>query len=311
MMKLGCHDVLAVTAMSRGDIEAVFEGARTFKKDRRGLGEPLQGKSVAMIFEKPSLRTRVSFEVAVHRLGGLAIPLDRRGEKLGERESIRDEAKVLERYVDVIVARVFSHKSLVELAEHARIPVVNALSDWEHPCQALADCFTLLERFGKLDGLRAAYIGDGNNVARSFAAAGALLGMHVTVITPRGHEPGEEVVEFARGVNAKSGGSLVVTNDVAAARGQQVIYTDTWTSMGDESKDGEARRKLFMPYQVNARMMAEAANRAVFLHCLPAHRGLEVTDSVMDAPAPASLVYEQAENRLHVQAAVLAGVVGS
>lgn len=310
MTALSRRDLLGLTEMTRADVGAILDAARRFKKDRGAFAGALGGKAVALIFEKPSLRTRVSFEAAVRALGGHPVSLDHSKQRLGERESVKDEARTLSRYVHAAAARVFSHAALAAFASHADMPVVNALSDREHPCQALADFMTLEERLGRLEGARLCYLGDGNNVCRSLIAGAALLGVRLTVITPPGHAPDAEIIAFARAHGPRSGGALIVTTDPAAAEGHDAVYTDTWTSMGDESSDGASRRAAFMPYQVNAALMRRAsAGRAggapaLFMHCLPAHRGLEVTDEVIDSPA--SVVYDQAENRLHAQAALLA-----
>ncbi len=307
--RLSTQHLLTVASLTRADLDALFNTARTFKADPAPFSDTLRGKSVALIFEKPSLRTRVSFEAAVHRLGGQPITLDHSKHKLGERESIKDEAKTLERYVHAVAARVYSHESLAEFAHHSAVPVINALSDRSHPCQALADYLTLLETLGTLDGARLCFIGDGNNVCHSLMAGAALLGVHMTVITPKGCEPSGEAVKFAADINPHSKGSLAVSTDPRDIQaGFDAVYTDCWTSMGNESADGEHRRALFTPYQVNTTLMQHAARSnkkpAYFMHCLPAHRGEEVTDDVIDAPT--SIVYDQAENRLHIQAAILA-----
>jgi ornithine carbamoyltransferase len=263
----------------------------------------LSGRFLAMIFEKPSLRTRVTFEVGIASLGGASVFLDHTAVHLGERESIRDVAKNLERMVHGIIARVFSQKSLDELAAHGRIPVINALSDSYHPCQALADFFTLEERFGGLRGLKFAYVGDGNNVCHSLLSVGARVGAHVRVTTPPGYEPDAAVVAEAKRVARETRGKIeILRSPEEAVAGAQAIYTDVWASMGQES-EAAARQAAFEGYQVNEALVAQAAPDAVFMHCLPAHRGLEVTEPVIDSPR--SIVYDQSENRLHVQKAIL------
>lgn len=263
----------------------------------------LDGKSLVLIFEKPSLRTRVTFEVAIAQLGGFSTFLDHTSSRLGEREPVRDIARNLERWVQGIIARVFAQKTLDDLAKNATVPVINALSDKYHPCQAFADFFTLEERFGGLRGLKFTYVGDGNNMCHSLLMAGAQTGAHVRVATPEGYEPDSSIVSHAKRIGELTGGSVeILTSPEAAVNGAQAVYTDVWASMGQES-EAATREAVFAPYQVNSALFGLAAADAVFLHCLPAHRGLEVTDAVMDSPR--SVVYDQAENRLHVQKAIL------
>ena len=268
----------------------------------------LQGKSIAMIFEKPSTRTRVSFEVAAHQLGAHAMYLNWRDLQLGRGETIADTARVLSRYVDAIVARVKEHEKLEELARHASIPVINALSDLSHPCQALGDFMTLLELRGDLKGLTLAFVGDGSdNVLHSLLVAGAKLGVNVRVATPKSLQPDPRILEAARRAAKETGASVEILEDPAeAVRGADAVYTDVWVSMGQEAQ-AEEKRRLLRPYQVNRELMEKASPRAVFMHCLPAHRGEEVTDEVMDGPW--SVVWDQAENRLHIQKAILALLV--
>jgi ornithine carbamoyltransferase len=275
---------------------------------RRGpLGDAsLRGKSVALLFEKPSLRTRTTFEVGVYQLGGHAVYLSKDEVNLGVRESVADVARNLERWVDIIVLRTFSHDRVIELASNARIPVINALSDFEHPCQVLADLLTLEEHIGALAGTVLAYVGDGNNVAHSLLHAAAAMGMHMRVATPIGYEPDASVVSRAAAVAARTGGSVTLSHDpVAAARGANAVYTDTWTSMGNEAEHGR-RLVAFEGFQVSATLMAQALPGALFMHCLPAHRGEEVTAEVIDGPS--SVVFDQAENRLHTQKALMASL---
>jgi ornithine carbamoyltransferase len=263
----------------------------------------LAGRFLAMIFEKPSLRTRVTFEVGIASLGGASVFLDHTSTRLGERESIADVARNLERVVHGIIARVFSQHSLDELAAHGSIPVINALSDRFHPCQAFADFFTLEERFGSLRGLRFAYVGDGNNVCHSLLAIGARLGAHLRISTPAGFEPDATVVAEARRVARETRGKIeVLRSPEEAVMGAQAVYTDVWASMGQEAEAIE-RRARFQPYQVNEELMAHAESEAVFMHCLPAKRNQETTDAVMESPQ--SVVFDQAENRLHAQKALL------
>jgi len=263
----------------------------------------LNGRFIAMIFEKPSLRTRTTFDIGMQSLGGGAVFLDHTNTRLGERECIKDVAKNLERWVHGIVARTFLQSSIEELAEHASIPVINALSDRYHPCQAFADFMTLEEKFGGLRGLKFAYVGDGNNMCHSLMLAGARLGAHVRVATPAGYEPAADVVGEARRAAKETRGKIELFHSPQeAAAGAQAVYTDVWASMGQE-EETEARAKIFAPFQVNHALMKLAAADALFMHCLPAHRGWEVSAELVDSPR--SIAYDQAENRLHVQKAVL------
>ncbi|HWY27300.1 MAG TPA: ornithine carbamoyltransferase, partial [Candidatus Angelobacter sp.] len=263
----------------------------------------LAGRFLALIFEKPSLRTRVTFEVGIASLGGASVFLDHTAVRLGQRESIRDVAKNLERWVQGIVARTFSQESLDQLAEHGRIPVVNALSDRFHPCQALSDFFTLEERFTTLRGLKVAYVGDGNNVCHSLLTVGARTGAHIRVATPSGFEPDPVVVSEAKRVARETRGKIeILQSPEEAVADAQAIYTDVWASMGQE-EEVAAREIAFQGYQVNEALVSLAAPDAVFLHCLPAHRGSEVSEGVIDSPR--SIIFDQAENRMHVQKAIL------
>ena len=263
----------------------------------------LAGRFLALIFEKPSLRTRVTFEVGISSLGGASVFLDHTESKLGQRESIPDVAKNLERWVQGIVARTFTQESIDALAENASIPVINALSDRYHPCQALSDFFTLEERFGGLRGLKLAYVGDGNNVCHSLLSIGARAGAHVRVATPAGYNPDPSVISEAKRTARETRGKIEVCDSPEeAAAGAQAVYTDVWTSMGQE-EESAAREAAFAGYQVNAALFAQAAPNAVFMHCLPAHRGSEVSEEVIDSPS--SIVFDQAENRLHMQKAIL------
>ena len=263
----------------------------------------LAGQVFTLIFEKPSLRTRVTFEVGIANLGGSSIFLDHTGARLSEREPIRDIAKNLERWVQGIVARVFAQESLDELAKYANIPVINALSDRFHPCQALADFFTLQERFGGLRGLKLAYVGDGNNMCHSLLTIGARVGAHIRVATPEGYEPDPGIVADSKRVARETKGKIeILRSPEEAVAGAQAVYTDVWASMGQESESSK-REAAFADYQVDEALFAQAAPDAVFLHCLPAHRGLEVSAGVIDSPR--SIIYDQAENRLHVQKAIL------
>lgn len=276
------------------------------KADPSKFSEALKGRSIAMLFEKPSLRTRVSFEVGIHRLGAQAVYLDHSEQRLGERETVADYGHNLERWVDAIVARVYKQTVLEQMSEASKVPVVNALSDMFHPCQALADFLTLQEKRTELKGLRLAYVGDGNNVCHSLMELGAILGAHVTALTPAGRDPTASVLEECRAIGAKTGSQLKVTHDLADIAGHDAVYTDVWVSMGQGSETDRIR-KLFKPFQVTAGLMQKAAagtkQTPLFMHCLPAHRGSEVTDEVIDSPA--SVVFDQAENRMHAQMALL------
>jgi ornithine carbamoyltransferase len=256
-----------------------------------------------MIFEKPSLRTRVTFDVGIQQLGGFALYLSPAEINLGKRESVYDVAKNLERMVQGIMIRTFSHEIVEQMARYASIPVINGLTDYCHPCQAMADYLTIWEAKGDLEGLKVVFIGDGNNVARSLLFAGAQLGAHVWIASPPGYELDAESIQWARKRGAETGGTCTVTNDPdEAAAGADVIYTDIWASMGKEA-EAESRKHIFLPYQVDATLFRQAKSDAIFLHCLPAHRGEEVTDDVIDSPR--SLVFQQAENRLHSQKAIM------
>jgi len=297
---------LSVLDLTPDALEDLLDVASAVKRDRQARRpgpQPLGGRHVALLFEKPSLRTRTTFVIAVRELGGDVIePLP--DVIFGGRESVEDVARNLERWVDGAVLRTFEQNKVVRFDRAAsRLHVVNALTDDEHPCQALADMLTLREAFGGLEGRVLTFVGDGNNVAASLAHAGAMLGLRVRVASPAGYELPDPVVEAAMSV-ARSGGTVTVTNDpLEAVRGADAVYTDVWASMGQEDET-DARARAFAPYQVNDALMAAAGPPALFMHCLPAHRGAEVTDSVMDSPA--SVVFDQAENRLHTQKALLA-----
>ena len=301
--QLSVHDLIADQDLTASDIHLIFDLANRVKSSPAAYAQALAGKQLAMIFEKPSLRTRVTFEVGMTSMGGFAVYLDHSKPRLGERESIKDVARNLDRWVNGIVARTFSHSSVVELAENASIPVVNALTDLLHPCQALGDYFTLTEKFGGVKGLKLAFIGDGNNVCHSLMLTGAKLGASVRVATPSGFEPKAAMVEQAKAVARTTGAKIEMFRDpLEAVAGVQAVYTDVWASMGQEYA-AHLRTQVFAPYQVTESLMHAAGPDTVFLHCLPAHRGQEVTDAVIDSCR--SLVYDQAENRLHVQKALL------
>jgi ornithine carbamoyltransferase len=296
-------DLLTGSEWNAGGVAGIFRVAADMKAHPADFRTSLQDRIIALIMEKPSLRTSITFQVGMMSLGGGAVLLDQTSSRLGERESVPDVARNLSRFVQGIVARVFEHEKLEQLAQHATIPVINALSDRYHPCQAYADFFTLQERFGKLNGLKIAYVGDGNNVCQSLLSLAALTGVDIRVATPKGYEPSNGIVSLARKAAETSGSKVdILSSAEDAVDGVQAVYTDVWASMGKES-EAHSREKLFASYQVNARLMNRAAPEAIFLHCLPAHRGSEVTDEVMDGPR--SAVFDQAENRLHVQKSIL------
>jgi ornithine carbamoyltransferase len=299
---------LKVTELSADELTAVLDRADEHRADRRRR-DALDGRTIALIFEKPSTRTRVSFEVAVSELGGSPLVLSSRDLQLGRGETVADTARVLSRYVHGLVVRTFAQQRLEDLAEHGTVPVVNALSDHSHPCQVLADLQTVRARLGALAGVRLAYVGDGNNVTHSLLRAGALAGMHVVVASPADHAPDPAVVAEATSLARASDGSVTVTDDPAVGvKGAQVVYTDVWASMGQDD-ERDARVATFRPYQVDAKLLARAADGAIVLHCLPAHRGEEIAADVIDGPR--SAVWDQAENRLHAQKALLELLYGA
>jgi ornithine carbamoyltransferase len=297
-------NLISIADLSREDILRLIQSAEAFRARRGRHGQPLEGKSLAMIFEKPSTRTRVSLEVAAWELGGHPLYLSANELQLGRGETIADTARVLSRYVHGITARVHSHGTVLQLAEHASVPVINALSDWEHPLQILADLQTIRQNFQALDGLQIGWIGDGNNVCNSLILASAILRMEITVASPPGYGPKAEILEEAR---ALGGSPRVVEEPTAAAEGADVLVTDTWVSMGDEAEEAE-RLRVFGRYQINSELMDLAGEEAIALHCLPAHRGQEITDEVMDGPR--SRVFDEAENRMHTSKAVMAWLMG-
>lgn len=297
------NDLLTGTEWTSSQVRELFQLATDVKARPDSYRTALAGRSFALIFEKPSLRTRVTFEVGIASLGGSSVFLDHTTTRLGERESVPDVAKCLDRWVHGIVARVFAQETLDELASNARVPVVNALSDRFHPCQALSDFFTLEERFGSLRGLKFAYVGDGNNMCHSLLLAAARVGAHVKVATPSGYEPDPAIVAEAKRAARETRAKIeTLRSPEDAVTGAQAVYTDVWASMGQE-QESAAREAAFTGYQVNEALLAHAARDAVFLHCLPAHRGLEASAGVIDSPR--SIVFDQAENRLHVQKAIL------
>ena len=297
------NDLLTGMEWNPAEVRELLHLAADVKAHPDRYRGALAGRFLALIFEKPSLRTRVTFEVGISSLGGASVFLDHTETKLGQRESIPDVAKNLERWVQGIVARTFTQESIDALAENACIPVINALSDRYHPCQALSDFFTLEERFGGLRGLKLAYVGDGNNVCHSLLSVGARAGAHVRIATPAGYGPDSAVVSEAKRTARETRGKIEVCNSPEeAVADAQAIYTDVWTSMGQE-EESAARESAFASYQVNEALFAHASPDAVFMHCLPAHRGSEVTAEVIDSPR--SIVFDQAENRLHMQKAIL------
>ena len=297
-------NLISIADLSGEDILRLIQSAEAFRARRGRHGQPLEGKSLAMIFEKPSTRTRVSLEVAAWELGGHPLYLSANELQLGRGETIADTARVLSRYVHGITARVHSHGTVLQLAEHASVPVINALSDWEHPLQILADLQTIRQNFQALDGLQIGWIGDGNNVCNSLILASAILRMEITVASPPGYGPKAEILEEAR---ALGGSPQVVEEPEEAAGGADVLVTDTWVSMGDEAEEAE-RLRVFGRYQINSQLMDLAGEEAIALHCLPAHRGQEITDEVMDGPR--SRVFDEAENRMHTSKAVMAWLMG-
>lgn len=300
-----------LTDWSSVEIRQLLDLARQLKQEwKSGGNKPvLQGKILAMIFQKPSLRTRVSFEVGMQHLGGSALMLGPDEIGFSKRESVADIARTLSRYVHIIMARVFSHDHVVGLAQHATVPVINGLSDAQHPCQALADLLTIYEHFGRLEGLKVAFVGDGNNVAASLAQACAHVGANFAIGTPPGYEIPEEIMEKVGDLAAQNGATVAAFNNRhSAIEGADVVYTDTWVSMGQEAETAR-RVEVMRPFQVNTDLLKAASPNAIVMHCLPAHRGQEVTDEVADGPQ--SVIFDQAENRMHAQKAVLVTLLSS
>lgn len=296
-------DFLSVRDMSREEILETFRIALDMKADRSKYADALKGQALAMIFEKPSLRTRTTFDIGIQQLGGYSLYLSPAEISLGKRESVYDVAKNLERMVQGIMIRTFAHQIVIDMARFASIPIINGLTDYSHPCQAMADYLTMHEYKGDLKGLKLTYVGDGNNVAHSLMFAGARLGVNVTVACPPGFEPNLQAYRDAI-EDAKATGAVieVVHDAVAGVKDADAVYTDVWASMGQEG-EADARKRIFRPFQVNEDLMAHAKKDAIFMHCLPAHRGDEVTDGVIDAPN--SVVFPEAENRLHAQKAIM------
>jgi ornithine carbamoyltransferase len=297
---MAARDLRSDLDMAAEELGSLLELAAAVKNAPAHYAHALDGSYLSLLFEKPSLRTRMTFELAIKQLGGDAVLSIGR---IGDREPLKDIARNLDRWTNGIVARTFSQQTIDDLAHWSNVPVINALSDLYHPCQALADFQTLREQFGALDGLKLAFVGDGNNVAQSLMLDAARLGVHFAVATPPGYEPKQDIVSQAMEFAAQSGSEIAVTSDPAAAvAGAHAVYTDVWASMGQET-EALPRRMLFRPWQVNEELMAQARPDAVFMHCLPAHRGDEVTDAVIESSQ--SVVFEQAENRLHAQKALL------
>lgn len=303
-------DFISLHDCTKEEIQNLLTSAIKLKKElKEGIAHPiLKGKTLGMIFTKSSTRTRVSFEVGMVQLGGYPLFLSSNDIQLGRGETIYDTAKVLERYLDGIMIRTFSHQDVLDLAEYADIPIINALTDLLHPCQVLADLQTIYEKKGKLEGLKFAYIGDGNNMANSIMYGCGKMGLDCRIASPKGYTPDAEVIENAKDDFRKSGAELIITEDPKEAiKDADIVYTDTWVSMGME-KEKEERIKIFMPYQVNSELMSHADSDAIFMHCLPAYRGFEVTDEVIDGPH--SVIFDEAENRLHAQKAIMVELMG-
>ncbi len=301
---MALKDLISINDLTSLEVRKIFTTAADMKVNPRDYSAAMAGCSVALIFEKPSLRTRVTFDLGATQMGASCVYLDHQNVRLGERESVKDMALNLERWVDVIVARTYSHETVIELAAHSSAPVINGLSEFSHPCQGLTDYFTLTEKVGpELKGFRIAYVGDGNNTCHSLIFAAAKVGAHIRVGSPKGYEPDPEVLKLARRDARRTGAKIEVVNDpYEAVKGAQAVYTDVWASMGFESET-ERRRETFAPFRVTKRLMREAEKGSFFMHCLPAHRGDEVDAGVIDSAL--SIVYDQAENRLHTQKAIM------
>ena len=274
---------------------------KDLKANPAKYAQALAGKSIVTLFEKQSLRTRVTFDIGIHKLGGHAVYLDQTNGAMGSREDVKDFAANISRWADCIVARVYNHETLVEMQEYATVPVINSLCDLYHPCQAMADFLTIAQNYDDISKVKLAYIGDGNNVTHSLFIAGAILGATVTAVCPIGHSPDAQIIQQAQDIAAKTGGSITVTNSLEDIKGYDVVYGDTWLSMGDDTPLAEIKAKL-MPYQINQELLDITGIKHI-LHCQPAHRGLDITSEVMDGPA--SLIFDQAENRMHIQNAIM------
>lgn len=302
------RDFISLQDYDPAELYELINIAREIKANPNDYKEALKGKTLGMIFQKSSTRTRVSFEVGIYQLGGIGLFLSANELQLGRGETIADTAKVLSRYLDGIMARTYSHQDIIELAKNATIPVINGLSDLLHPCQALADYCTIIEKKGQFQGLKLAYIGDGNNVCHSLLIGASKLGLNMTITTPINYEPSMDIFSLAKENCKESGASIYISNDPhEAAANADIIYTDVWTSMGQE-KEKEIRLKAFQGFQINSKIISRAKKDVIFMHCLPAHRGEEVSDEVMDGKH--SVVFDQAENRLHAQKAILLKLMG-
>jgi ornithine carbamoyltransferase len=302
------RDLISVHDLAPDEIHSLFNLTAMLKRRPADFRGVLAGKQMVMFFEKPSLRTRLTFEAGMDSLGGSAFFVDQTRSRIDARESLYDIAHNLERWIDIIVLRTFSHSTVEDMATYADVPVINALSELEHPCQALADFFTLQEHFEDLAKIHLAYVGDGNNMAHSLLLTGAAMGSKVSIATPKRYTPNPVIVTMAQSIAEETGATLRFLNDPhAAVTGADAIYTDAWASMGHE-EEAEERTKIFAPYQVNAALFNLAAPHALFMHCLPAHRGCEVTDQIIDSPN--SVVFDQAENRLHIQKAIMVWLLG-
>jgi ornithine carbamoyltransferase len=306
--RLAGEDMCSIADLSSGEVRAILKLAHDVKRNPRDYRHALDAKQMVLMFEKASLRTRLSFETGINTMGGNAIFVDHTSSPLGEREAVADVARNVERWVDVIVLRTYAHDTITEMAANSRVPIINALSDFEHPCQALGDFMTLQEHFGSVNGLNFTYLGDGNNVCHSLMLAGAQLGANVTVATPRGYSPDIEIVTLARDIAQANGCEVRLLQDPQlAVENADAVYTDVCVSMGFEHESTK-RAPIFRPFQVNEALMQKAAAHAVFMHCLPARRNAEVTDAVLDGPQ--SIVFDQAENRMHTQKALLLLLLG-
>jgi ornithine carbamoyltransferase len=306
--RLAGEDMCSIADLSSAEVRAILKLGHDVKRSPRDYRHALDAKQMVLMFEKASLRTRLSFEAGISTMGGNAIFVDQTSSPLGEREAIADVARNVERWVDLIALRTYAHDTITEMAANSRVPVINALSDFEHPCQALADFMTLQEHFGSVPGLNFTYVGDGNNVCHSLMLTGAQLGANVTVATPRGYSPDIEIVTLARDIAQANNCEIRLLQDPQlAAEGADAIYTDVCVSMGYEHESTK-RAPIFRPFQVNDALMQKAAPHAVFMHCLPARRNAEVTDQVLDGPQ--SIVFDQAENRMHAQKALLLLLLG-
>lgn len=308
-MNLKGKDFLSLPDFDKETLSYLLDLAAKLKQDNKigQIHHVLKNKTLAMIFAKPSLRTRVSFEVGIQQLGGNAVVLKQDEINLGVRETIADTARVLSRYVDGVMIRTFAQEDVVEFAKYADVPVINALTDLSHPCQVMADLLTVKEHFGTLDNLKLAYVGDGNNMANSLIAGCSIMGMDVSIGCPKNYEPDEKFLAKCKEIAQKSGSKIQITsNQMEAVENANIVYTDVWASMGQEA-EAEARRQIFKPYQVNKELLMNAAKDVIVLHCLPAHRGEEITEEVLEEHA--AVIFEQAENRLHAQKAIMASII--